>query len=140
MDALNYNLFPKIKRFLKQTWLATFKTYFITIRFHQNDQSKKSMGGFQNFFEIGSKPMLWVRFPLTTLFLWTISWKDQFFKFFTMNLNFFGILENHENDLFGLSMNWFISSYKMLSWRFVTSYQPLVYLSNRGLFSRMELS
>ena len=35
MDALNYNLFPKIKRFLKQTWLATFKTYFITIRFHQ---------------------------------------------------------------------------------------------------------
>ena len=55
-------------------------------------------------------------------------------------LNFFGISENHENDLFGLSMNWFISSYKMLSWRFVTSYQPLVYLSNRGLFSRMELS
>ena len=39
------------------------------------------MGGFQNFFEIGSKPMLWVRFPLTTLFLWTISWKDQFFNF-----------------------------------------------------------
>ena len=42
---------------------------------------EKSMGGFQNFFEIGSKPMLWVRFPLTTLFLWTISWKDQFFNF-----------------------------------------------------------